>query len=232
VPAGNYRMKLLLRDPVSTAAGQRVFKVSTQVSGQAAGGDYAFEPEKARYLRIACHGNSQNDWNSITEVTLAALAKDTNAPAVTASHELKDYPATAAADGRADTRWATRGREEWLQLRLDPNVPVERLGVAWFGGQERQPRFEVLVSDDGQQWRAVKNFRVATAPSQALELRVDIFAESGERGRILQRIWPVHLDRPGVVTLTLTPVAGKALLCGVELEPVLNLQGVTWPKTN
>jgi hypothetical protein len=231
VPAGNYRLRLLLRDAASTAAGQRVFKVATGVASQEAGSEYAFDRERARFLRIACRGNAQNDWNSIVEVTLAALAKDTNAPVATASHELKDFPAVAATDGKAGTRWATRGRDEWLQFRLDPDLPVERLGIAWYGGRERQPQFEVLVSDDGQQWRAVKNFRAADAVALLPEIRVDIFAETGGRDRVLQRIWPVRLAQPGVVTLKLTPVTGKALLCGVELEPVLNVQGIVWPTT-
>ena len=222
VPAGDYRLRLLLADPTSTAKGQRVFRIFATTADHDLAGTYVFEPEHAHFLRIACHGNAYNDWNSITEVVLAALAKDTNAPVALASHEMQDYPARAAADGKVDTRWATRGRNEWLQFRLDPRVPVERLGIAWYGGAERQPRFEVLVSDDGQQWRAVKNFR--TAPSAAVipESRMDVFAEAGGQGCGLQRIWPIHLAWPGVVTLTLTPVTGKALLCGVELEPTGN----------
>ncbi len=232
LPAGAYRLRLLLSDPTSTAAGQRVFKISASTSSRGVSSTYAFEPERARFLRIACHGNTQNDWNSMVDVTLAALAKDTNAPVVTASHALQAFPAAAAADGQAGTRWATRGRDEWLQFRLDPTVPADRIDMAWFGGPERQPQFEVLVSNDGQQWRAVKNFRAAPARAAVPETRVDVFAAAGGQNRMFMHIWPIHLAQPGVVTLTLTPVTGKALLCGVELEPVLNITGIPWPKTN
>ncbi|MCX6899281.1 MAG: malectin domain-containing carbohydrate-binding protein [Verrucomicrobia bacterium] len=50
--------------------------------------------------------------------------------------------------------------------------------------------------------------------------RVDVFAESGGQRRVLERVWPVKLDRPGCVTVTLTPVKGKVLICGAVLEPV------------
>ncbi|NUQ66239.1 MAG: hypothetical protein HUU20_27580, partial [Pirellulales bacterium] len=50
--------------------------------------------------------------------------------------------------------------------------------------------------------------------------RVDIFAESGGAGRPVNRVWPVTLDRPGSIAVTLTPVEGKAVVCGAELEPV------------
>ena len=217
VPAGDYRLKLSMCDPVSTSPGQRVFLIAVTTAGTDSA--YAFEPEQARYLRLACHGNAQNDWNSIEEVTLGALAQDTQEPRVTASHELKEFPAGAAADGRTDTRWATRGRDEWIQFRLDPRVPVAGLGIAWFGGLARQPQFEVLVSDDGRQWRAVKNFR-AMSGLAAAEARVDIFKATGGTARIFERIWPVRLVRPGCVTVTLTPLTGKVLLCGAVLEPV------------
>ncbi|MCX7010516.1 MAG: discoidin domain-containing protein [Kiritimatiellaeota bacterium] len=220
VPAGDYRVRLIMLDPVSTAAAQRVFRIAVTANGNGTDSAYAFEPEHARYLRLVCHGNAQNDWNSIEEVTLDALAKDTNAPLVIASRELKDFPATAAADGQLGTRWATRGRDEWIQFRLDPNVPVARLGIAWFGGAERQPKFEVLVSDDGQHWRTVKNFHTAETLASGPETRMDIFAQAGGQNRILEWIWPVKLPRPGCVTVTLTPVVGKALLCGAVLEPV------------
>ena len=219
VPAGDYRVKLAMRDLVSTAASQRVFRVAVSTSGAGAGNAYAFEPEHAHYLRLACHGNAQNDWNSIMEVALDALAKDAAGPAATASHELKDYPAVAAADGQPGTRWATRGRDEWIQFRLDPNVPVSNLGIEWFGGTERQPKFEVLVGDDGQHWRAVKNFRAEEAREAAAESRVDVFAETGVQYGLLEHVWPVHLARPGCVTVTLTPVTGKALICAAVLDP-------------
>jgi hypothetical protein len=219
-PAGDYRVKLIMVDPVSTAPAQRVFRIAVATTGIGADCAYACDPERAHYLRLACHGNAQNDWNSIEEVTLDALARDTAEPKVTASHELKEFPASAAIDGQPETRWATRGRDEWIQFRLDPNVPLTRLGIAWFGGMARQPKFEVLVSDDGRQWRAVKNLRASDGLEAAQETRVDIFKETGGTSRVFERICPVRLARPGCVTVTLTPLTGKALLCGAVLEPV------------
>ena len=69
-----------------------------------------------------------------------------------------------------------------------------------------------MVSDDGEQWRAVKNFR-ADAPGQVVpETHVDIFAVTHATARQYERAWPVHLARPGCVAVRLTPVTGKALL--------------------
>ncbi|MCX6909911.1 MAG: alpha-glucuronidase family glycosyl hydrolase [Verrucomicrobia bacterium] len=71
---------------------------------------------------------------------------------------------------------------------------------------------------------------VSTAPGQrvfsvsvdgaVVEERVDVFAGSGGSHRVLERAWPVRLDQAGCVTVTLTPVKGKAMVCGAVLEPV------------
>jgi lysophospholipase L1-like esterase len=220
VPAGNYRLRLLMLDPTSTAAGQRVFSVALGVAGDPAMERCDFDPVKAHFLRLACHGNSQNDWNSIEEVALDSLAKDKAGPVAMASHEMKDYPAPAAVDGKRETRWATRGRDEWIQFRLDPGVATDHIGIAWFGGNNRKARFEILVSDDGQQWKPVEHPQPASSAIRTTESgRMDIFAETGGRGRVLERAFDVKLPAAGRVTVTLTPVTGKALICGAALEP-------------
>jgi hypothetical protein len=222
MPAGDYRLRVLMLDPTSTAAGQRAFSIAVRIGDDRGMERLRFDPVKARYLRLACHGNSQNDWNSIEEVALDSLANDGSGPAITASHELKDHPAAAAADGTRKTRWAARGRDEWIQFRLDPRMATDSIGIAWFGDENRKAKFEILVSDDGRQWKPVSNLQPgkrAAAPKTLAE-RVDVFAETGGRQRVLERVFDVTLPAPGRVMVTLTPLKGKALVCGVVLEPV------------
>lgn len=52
-----------------------------------------------------------------------------------------------------------------------------------------------------------------------VEERLDVFAASGSSRRVLERVWPVKLDKAGCVTLALTPLKGKALVCSAALEP-------------
>ena len=114
---GEYRLRLLLLDPNSTAPGQRVFTVSLNNSS---GEEYwTFDPVKAGYLRLVCHGTSENDWNSICEVRIESLASGGSAPRVTASAAVAGYPAEYAIDGTVATRWAVRGSNHWIQFRLD-----------------------------------------------------------------------------------------------------------------
>ena len=49
--------------------------------------------------------------------------------------------------------------------------------------------------------------------------RVDVFRETGRQRQPLHRDYALVLDSPGTVVITLTPVVGKAILCGALLEP-------------
>lgn len=213
---GDYTLRLLFSDPDSTAAGQRVFSVS--VTSAAADEQWAFEPVKAAYLRLRCHGTSENDWNSLYEVRLNALAKDDGRPRVTASAAVKGCQSEYVLDGNPNTRWAANGPDHWLQFRLDPQVAAARIGLSWYMGDKRQAKFEIETSSDGKQWTPVRNLRRAEAGGGDAAA-VDVFKETAGANRLLERTWPVTLRKPGEISVTLTPVKGKALLSGLVLEP-------------
>ncbi len=60
-----------------------------------------------------------------------------------------------------------------------------------------------------------KSSRLAAKPD-----RIDIFKETGQANRPLTRGYVVDAGPEGEVEVTLTPIVGKALLCGAVLEPV------------
>ena len=83
-------------------------------------------------------------------------------------------------------------------------------------------RVRLLMLDPVSTSAGQRVFSVATsvAGGQATAAaRVDIFAETAGRGRALERVFDVKLPAAGRVTVTLTPVTGKALICGAALEP-------------
>lgn len=216
LPAGDYRVRLLLFDPTSTAAGQRVFDVNIDTPAATAGPvRYRFEPTRARILRLVCNGNSENDWNSIVEVTSPAFAAR---PVVRASAAVEGHEAARAVDGRADTRWAARGEGSWLQMELQSGVALDQLAITWHEGDRRRYRVEFQVSDDGHTWRKLTP-RTAAAPP-AVTARVDLFTRAGGPRRVVELTYPVRLNSRGVVEVRLTPVVGKALLSAAVLEPM------------
>ena len=84
---------------------------------------------------------------------------------------------------------------------------------------KRKAHFEVQVSDDGKVWQPVKNLRPNVEVFRVAD-RVDIFRLAGAPNKTVERSYDLTLSRGGVVNVTLTPVKGKALICGAVLEPV------------
>jgi len=214
LPAGDYRLRLFVLDPTSNRTGQRVFDVQVAADAVHSGvGRYSFEPLRAKFLRLVCHGNSENDWNSIIEIELPALDRKT----VKASAAVKNCEAAKAVDGDSKTRWAARGDGAWLQFALKPDVPMDHVDVVWFGGDKRQYRVEFLTSNDGREWSELTVKPQCPASARQTD-RVDIFQRAGGANRVVELSYPVTLSAPGAVQLMLTPVKGKALLCGAVLE--------------
>jgi hypothetical protein len=50
--------------------------------------------------------------------------------------------------------------------------------------------------------------------------RIDIFQETGRRNQVLRRQYDIQVERPGRVTVQLTPIHGKAVLSAATLEPL------------
>ncbi|MCK4858891.1 MAG: discoidin domain-containing protein, partial [candidate division Zixibacteria bacterium] len=210
---GRYRLDLLMLDPVSTKVGQRVFDIELQT--ESASNTCRFKPVRTAYLRLACNGNSTNDWNSIHEVRIDSLDHSYTI----ASASMEGYPASAAVDGKAETRWAAQGRNHWIQLKLDPTRDTDRIEIDWYDADRRTARFEILVSDDGQQWKPVERRQSA---SRTIRDRIDIFAQTQQRSKILKCSYDLALASPGVIDLRITPITGKATLCGLVLTPILD----------
>jgi hypothetical protein len=75
------------------------------------------------------------------------------------------------------------------------------------------------LSDDGQSWQALDSQPVGGEMVQ-VEDRVDIYDRSGGSHRPLVLSYPVKLENPDKLVITLTPVKGQALISAVELIPV------------
>lgn len=216
LPAGDYRLKLLCLDPGSTAEGQRIFNVTAEpvvLSPQ-----WNFEPVKAAFLRLNCHGTDQGDWNSLGEVMLPGLLPS-GADRVTASAAAEGCPAKHLVDGHAETRWAAQGRDHWVQFRLDPNVVINWIELAWTKSDTRTAKFEIETSVDGKNWTLVTNLKRVEKGSGA-ELTIDVFKKAGRANRLVEFDMPVVLQQPGIFQITLTPVQGEAVISGLVLEPV------------
>ncbi len=84
-------------------------------------------------------------------------------------------------------------------------------------------RLRLLAADPSSSAAGQRVFDVKVTSGAAATVRtdrVDIFARTGGANRVLELVYPVKLTASGAVEVELTPVIGKALLCGAVLEPV------------
>ena len=216
LPAGRYRVELIMADTTSTAAGQREFKVALASGVSGPFEAYRFPATKAKFLRIACRGNSKNPWNSICEARLPTLKKGA---AVKASDALGDYAAAKAIDGKLDTRWAIEGDDHWIEFPLDAEKETGSIEIAWYRPDSREPKFDILLSTDGRDWKKA-DVQQETIPTKAAEVTIDPFQMAGRANGVVVKSLETTLDRPGVLTLTITPIKGQAILSGVIVEPL------------
>ncbi|MFJ2741963.1 beta-N-acetylglucosaminidase domain-containing protein [Streptomyces sp. NPDC087440] len=72
--------------------------------------------------------------------------------------ETADFPASAAADGRADTRWSSPvGASAWWQAELAGPTRVGRVSLRWQDAYATA--YRVQVSADGRTWRTAATVR-------------------------------------------------------------------------
>lgn len=80
------------------------------------------------------------------------LARAQGTKATSSGDETADFPASAAIDGKADTRWSSPAEDgAWLQLELARPTRVGRLELRWQDAYAS--RYRIQVSEDGRNWR-------------------------------------------------------------------------------
>ncbi len=118
---------------------------------------YDFADTTARYVRINGYGNSQNGWNSITEVEIYGKKDTFKLPvsSLTASKYQEGNPPENTLDGDLGTRWSALGDGEWIEYDLGAAATVDYVQIAWYRGDRRSASFDLHVSIDNVVWREV-----------------------------------------------------------------------------
>jgi len=116
-------------------------------------------PYQARYLRFVGHGNSRNDWNSISALYPYSPAQYPQEhdwelylfEEITASGYEKDNVPENVDDFDFSTHW-TANTPAWIQFDLGRVVPVDNVRIAWKSGDKRKASYDIEVSEDGETW--------------------------------------------------------------------------------
>ena len=110
---------------------------------------------EGRYIRITVNGNTQNEWASITEISLLGGTSGSGGgcnqlqvSSATANGNDGNIPSNVL-DNILNTRWSNLGQGSWIQLDLGSKKSICSVDIAWYLGNQRQNNFIISVSDDG-----------------------------------------------------------------------------------
>lgn len=87
---------------------------------------------------------------------------------VTASTHDGNVPANVL-DNDLNTRWSADGDGQWIQFCLGTTASVGEVQIAFYNGNVRTSRFDILVSTDGAAWTTAAAGLVSSGTSPALE---------------------------------------------------------------
>lgn len=135
---------------------------------------FPFKQVEASSVTIKGFGNSQNSWNSLTELIVCGVEEQAATTSKDEPRELcskvekleiskvgasaddgKNKPASVI-DGDLKTRWAMPGPEEQdISVELEKPVTVTEIGLAVFEGDKTKQFFDVMVETEGHGWEEV-----------------------------------------------------------------------------
>ncbi|WP_305783918.1 DUF1996 domain-containing protein [Symbioplanes lichenis] len=101
----------------------------------------------------------------------AAEAADTllsqGKPVLASSQENGGAPATAAVDGRSDTRWGSVWADpQWLRVDLGTTATISRVTIAWEAAYAKA--YQIQTSPDGTAWTTVHSTTTGAGGTESL----------------------------------------------------------------
>jgi hypothetical protein len=111
----------------------------------------------ARFVKLIGHGNSQNEFNEITELEIFGNTSDGPADLaaqVSATAQIGSNGPAHARDNNLNTRWAA-GETESIKLDLGAVKSVVSVDIAFYLATSRTYRFDIETSTDNEHWTLV-----------------------------------------------------------------------------
>ncbi|SDE02239.1 Copper amine oxidase N-terminal domain-containing protein [Paenibacillus sp. UNCCL117] len=75
------------------------------------------------------------------------------------------YSGENTIDGDTATRWSSDGDNAWIRYDLGSVKPINRIGIAWYKGDERNAVYDIQISENGSDWTTVYSGQSSGASS-------------------------------------------------------------------
>jgi hypothetical protein len=104
----------------------------------------------ARYVKITVHGNNENDWAAINEMSVnGQVCSIPHVSTITANGDDDSNVPQNTLDNNLNTRWSNPGFPSWIQYDLGESQPICNVDIAWYRGNLRVNTFTISASNDG-----------------------------------------------------------------------------------
>lgn len=108
---------------------------------------------------------------SLYEAQLNCRLNKTNTCTPVSSSSDDGNVAENVLDDNLNTRWSANGDGEWIEFCFgEDSVELKAIGIAFFKGDERASYFDILVSNDGQNWTNLLTNQSSSGQQLSIEL--------------------------------------------------------------
>ncbi len=149
--------------------------VSTSNAYTLQNGMIPFNNTKCRYIKIGCHGSSENHANNITELAVfqSIGSGQSHLPVTASDVSNNEQDSYKMMDQSYNTSWIAKGKEEWVMLDLGSSKQVSAISIAW--------KRSIISHHLYQRWErtAVFSFTIAERFFSALSRGENPFLEKG-----------------------------------------------------
>jgi len=144
--------------PAAPSGALKLWEHKGMLSVRAVGGaDFTFDESSGKLLWVRS-GERQLPFGNGPRLADGGAKQETSvAPTkllkVTSSGSDGNNVATNAVDGRLETRWSQKGRDEWILLEFTEPSMVDALSITWQHAKERKAKWMLELSEDGLSWK-------------------------------------------------------------------------------
>lgn len=158
--------------------GKTILKEQSSTGKTLAMQRFPFKEVEGSAIKITGAGNSDNDWNSLSEIVVCGVEETSDSDKkdgddtkpkelcdkveklkiskVGASADDGKNKAASVIDGDLKTRWVMEGPEEQdISLELEKPMTVTEIGIAVFEGDKTKAFFDVMVETEEHGWEEV-----------------------------------------------------------------------------
>jgi len=137
-------------------------------------------------------------WDAVLQtISMTSVRPSANYGLIGISVSNGVYTGENTVDGDMATRWSSAGDDAWIKFDLGSVKPINRIGIAWYEGSERNAVYEVQTSENDSDWTTVYS---GQSSGDTSEMEDTVF--STVIGRYIRIVGHGYVSKYGLIPTT------------------------------